>query len=167
MNRFDDHSSTHYYCKNSCAEWFRKFVLSERVLSGDFKVLNVMNSSATSPSQGSSLSTAVAAPANVSYPISHLKYKNNPLKIENYPDWEKLNEEEREFCRVARIQPSVYLRVKAILVMENKKAGFCSYSRARKIAGIDVNKTRLIHNLLLKLELVKASAPKQEDLLLE
>ena len=61
-----------------------------------------------------------------------------------------MNEDEKEFCRVARFQPTVFLRVKTVLLMENEKAGFCNYSRARKIAGIDVNKTRLIHNFLIK-----------------
>lgn len=85
--------------------------------------------------------------------------KNNPLKIENYPDYEKLNDEdEKEFCRVARVQPVVFLRVKSILLLECSKAGFCSYSRARKIAGIDVNKTRLIHNLLVNNATIKATA---------
>ena len=85
--------------------------------------------------------------------------KNNPLKIENYPDYDKLSDEdEKEFCRVARVQPAVFLRVKSILLLECSKAGFCSYSRARKIAGIDVNKTRLIHNLLVNNATIKASA---------
>jgi len=84
--------------------------------------------------------------------------KNNPLKIENYPDYEKLNEDEKEFCRVARVQPVVFLRVKSILLLECNKVGHCSYSRARKIAGIDVNKTRLIHNLLVNNNIIKASA---------
>lgn len=84
--------------------------------------------------------------------------KNNPLKIENYPDYEKLNEDEKEFCRVARVQPTVFLRVKSILLLECNKVGHCTYSRARKIAGIDVNKTRLIHNLLVNNNVIKASA---------
>ncbi len=84
--------------------------------------------------------------------------KNNPLKIENYPEYEKLHDDdEKEFCRAARVQPSVFLRVKSILLLECSKAGHCSYSRARKIAGIDVNKTRLIHNLLVNNNLIKAA----------
>jgi len=84
--------------------------------------------------------------------------KNNPLKIENYPEYEKLqDDEEKEFCRAARVQPSVFLRVKTILLLECSKAGHCSYSRARKIAGIDVNKTRLIHNLLVNNNVIKAN----------
>jgi hypothetical protein len=89
--------------------------------------------------------------------------KNNPLKIENYPDFEKLNEEEKEFCRVARIQPAVLLRVKSILILEYNKTGHCSYSRARKIAGIDVNKTRLIHNLMINSNLIKATSEPQDS----
>ena len=89
--------------------------------------------------------------------------KNNPLKIENYPDFEKLNEEEKEFCRVARIQPAVLLRVKSILILEYNKTGHCSYSRARKIAGIDVNKTRLIHNLMINSNLIKATIEPQDS----
>jgi hypothetical protein len=149
-----------------CQEWFKKFVLSDK----NFKPMSVAQSPVVAASAeadlvlttvASSPPVAVSASAS-SYPASHLKYKNNPLKIENYPDCDKLNEEEKEFCRIARVQPTVYLRVKSILVMENKKAGFCSYARARKIAGIDVNKTRLIHNLMLKLDYVKANPPKDD-----
>ena len=67
-------------------------------------------------------------------------------------------EQEKEFCRKSRrIQTSVYLRVKVILVSEFKKNGACSYSQASKVAGINVNKTRLIHNLLIDKHLIKAS----------
>lgn len=86
-----------------------------------------------------------------------LEVKYNPLKIENYPDSDKLNDDEKEFCSLARIQPVVYLRVKDILIQECNKHGFVTYSKARKIAGIDVNKTRKIHNLMLKLNLIKES----------
>lgn len=145
INRFDDYSRSFCTAKAQCLEWFKKFVIAEKNLN---------------PSESLVKSTK----ANSSYPISHLKYKNNPLKIENYPDSDKLDEDEKEFCRVARVQPTVYLRVKAVLVMENSKAGFCTYSRARKIAGIDVNKTRLIHNLLLKLELIRANPSKENQI---
>ena len=84
-----------------------------------------------------------------------VKHKNNPLKIENYPDYDKLNEDEREFCRVSRIQPAVFLKVKTILITENQKSGQCTYSRARKIAGIDVNKTRVIHSFMISNKLIK------------
>lgn len=148
VNRYEENCFTKI-CRTMCMDWFKKFVISEKNL------LDKIGSNVLT--NGRQVSNSPSA-----YPASHLKYKNNPLKIENYPDSDKLNEEEKEFCRVARIQPTKYLRVKAILVMENKKSGFCTYSRARKIAGIDVNKTRLIHNLLLKLDLIKINST-QED----
>ena len=172
INRYDDNASV-YYCKNLCQDWFKKFVLSDKSYTRVTDFVAAASSPDVSNCLLSNFTTSIetspatppppSLPVNPSaYPASHLKYKNNPLKIENYPECEKLNEDEKEFCRVARVQPSVYLRVKAILVLENKKAGFCSYARARKIAGIDVNKTRLIHNLMLKLEYVRASAAKEE-----
>ena len=54
-------------------------------------------------------------------------------------------------------QPTVYLKAKEIICLENQINGSCSYSRARKIAKIDVNKTRVIHNFMLKVGLIKAS----------
>ena len=113
-------------------DWFKQLVVSE-------KSLNEKKNTFTS-----------------SYQIA---CKNNPLKIENYPEYEKLHDdEEKEFCRAARVQPSVFLRVKSVLLLECSKAGHCSYSRARKIAGIDVNKTRLIHNLLVNNNVIKATS---------
>lgn len=141
VNRYEESSCTKIY-KNMCLDWFKKFVISEK------NILEKISSNLLA--NGRQFSNSPSA-----YPASHLKYKNNPLKIENYPDSDQLNEEEKEFCRIARIQPTKYLRVKAILIMENTKTGVCTYSRARKIAGIDVNKTRLIHNLLIKLDLIK------------
>jgi transcriptional adapter 2-alpha len=88
---------------------------------------------------------------------SQLKYKNNPLKVEDYPENDKLNEEERETCRISRIQPAIFLRVKGILMLEDSLNGHCSYSRARKIAGIDVNRTRVIHTHLVKVGLITAN----------
>ncbi len=162
LNRYDDYSDS-FYCKTICQDWFKKLALSDK----NFKPKYLTNDSNHKENEAEKAQFAdspdISSPKNPSaYPASHLKYKNNPLKIENYPDWEKLDEDEREFCRVARVQPSVYLRVKAILVLENTKAGFCTYARARKIAGIDVNKTRLIHSLLLKLELIKATQPQEQ-----
>jgi transcriptional adapter 2-alpha len=119
---------------DNCKEWLRKFLVQEH---GLFATLNSHNSSSNN---------CVQPPR-----------KHNPLRIENYPESDKLNEEEKEFCRVSRIQPLVYLRVKQILVQECNKAGFVTYSRARKIACIDVNKTRKIHNLLLNLKLITAN----------
>lgn len=86
---------------------------------------------------------------------SLVKHQNNPLKIESYPDYDKLNDDEREFCRVSRVQPAVFLKVKTILITENQKSGQCTYSRARKIAGIDVNKTRVIHSYMISNKLIK------------
>ena len=114
--------------KEKCNEWFKKFVAVEKNLVGER-----VNAS------------------------SHFKFKSLPLKIEHYPDSDKLNDEEKEFCRVTRIQPSVYLRVKEILCLESQTHGSCSYSRARKLAKIDVNKTRVIHNFMLKVGLIRAA----------
>jgi hypothetical protein len=162
INRYDENSGA-YYCKNLCQEWFKKFVMSDKAYKPLNQGANIKDANSNVTNSGDSVSSPppVAAVSASSYPASHLKYKNNPLKIENYPDCEKLNEDEKEFCRIARVQPTVYLRVKAVLILEYKKAGFCSYSRARKIAGIDVNKTRLIHNLMLKLDYIKANPPKE------
>lgn len=161
MNRFDARNSDSNVriAKEQCNEWFRKFVISEKSLMGG----TTNDGSDLTGATVSSTANSVQAPtAPLAYPAAQLKHKHNPLKIENYPDSDKLDEDEKEFCRVARIQPSVYLRVKAILIVENKKAGFCTYSRARKIAGIDVNRTRLIHNLMLKLDLINPNPPKDE-----
>lgn len=142
-------------------DWFRRFVVSERALlpsstNGD----NGESKETTTTVSTSASATETSAP--LCYPASQMKYKNNPLRIEEYPESDKLDEDEKEFCRVARIQPVVYLRVKGVLIAENKKAGFCTYARARKIAGIDVNKCRLIHTLLLKLNLISAVLTKKE-----
>jgi hypothetical protein len=136
LNRYDESVTPNGPALNreQCKDWFIRFVLMEKNLL-DFR-RNVTQSS---------------------YPVSQLKYKNNPLRIENYPDSDKLNDDEKEFCRVARLQPSVYLRVKTILILESNKNGSCSYSRARKIAGIDVNKTRLVHNFMLNHRMIKAT----------
>lgn len=140
-------------------EWFRRFVQAERTLN------NCADDSAIDQSIGSGTgSTNLPSQQPICYPATHMKYKNNPLKVEDYPDCDKLDDDEKEFCRVARVQPLVYLRVKGVLIGENKKAGFCSYARARKIAGIDVNKTRLIHNLLLKLNLITSVLTKKEPI---
>lgn len=77
--------------------------------------------------------------------------------FDNDPEAIKLYDEEKEFCRLSRIQPTVYLRVKQIIILECNKVGHVTYSRARKIASIDVNKTRKIHNFLLHLNLIKAN----------
>lgn len=160
-------------------DWFRRFVMAERTLNGTTtaeetgdtptSTLSIGESTVTSagnPIPGSSTTTTTTATVAtpMCYPATHMKYKHNPLRIEEYPDSDKLDEDEKEFCRVARLQPVVYLRVKAALIGENKKAGFCTYARARKIAGIDVNKTRLIHNFLLKLNLINAALTKSESL---
>lgn len=113
-------------------EWFKQLCISEKSLTVDVKKPQYLTP-------------------------SFIKHKSNPLKIENYPDFDKLNEDEREFCRVSRIQPAVFLKVKTILITENSKSGQCSYSRARKIAGIDVNKTRVIHSYMITNNLIKAS----------
>jgi len=115
--------------REKCKEWFKRFVIVEK---------NLVDKTNVSVS-------------------SHTKFKNVPLKIEHFPESEKLNDEEKEFCRVTRIQPTVYLKAKEVIYAENQINGSCSYSRARKIAKIDVNKTRVIHNFMLKVGLIKAS----------
>jgi transcriptional adapter 2-alpha len=124
---------------DNCKEWLRKLLMQE---------------------QEYGLAAGIGCLASTNQQQSQQQQqprKYNPLKIENYPESDKLNDEEKEFCRVSRIQPLVYLRVKQILVQECNKAGFVTYSRARKIACIDVNKTRKIHNLLLNLKFIKAN----------
>jgi hypothetical protein len=142
--------------KQQCQDWFKNFVLIEKNM--NVQKIEPMTSSTVNTNNTNNNISSENNTQNIPY---YLKYKNNPLKIENYPDFEKLGEEEKEFCRVARFQPTVYLRVKTILSMENSKAGFCNYSRARKIAGIDVNKTRLIHNYMLKNNQLNLTPPNQ------
>lgn len=143
-------------------EWFRKFAINEKILTGIVTESPSTETIESTTNIIASTTPTTATTVPICYPVTHMKYKNNPLRIEDYPDCDKLDEDEKEFCRVARIQPVVYLRVKAVLIGENRKVGFCTYARARKIAGIDVNKTRLIHNLLLKLNLINAVQPKNE-----
>ena len=132
----------------NCKEWIKKFINEEREFENFiFNDKIYINDIATASNSTQSTSASL---------ISQQKYKNNPLKIENYPEADKLNDEEKEFCRLSRIQPTVYLRVKQIIILECNKAGYVTYSRARKIASIDVNKTRKIHNFLLHLNLIKA-----------
>ena len=50
-----------------CREWFKQLVMSEKALN---------ETKATLP-----------------YHVAYFKYKNNPLKIENYPDYENLDEQ--------------------------------------------------------------------------
>jgi transcriptional adapter 2-alpha len=119
--------------KNQLKEWFKQLCASEKGLE-----TNKMTST-------------------LSQAQNFIKNKNNPLKIENYPGFDKLNEDEKEFCRVSRIQPAVFIKVKTILITEMQKTGHCSYSRARKIAGIDVNRTRVIHSYMISNKLIKAS----------
>ena len=161
-----------------CLDWFRQFVVAERSRLPPSAIAAVIPTQSSAPSSalaprpggvasheatrtiesGDTVATVAPPPPPPTtkpapkYFVS--KYKNNPLPIESYPDADKLDEEEKEFCRVARVQPAVYLRVKAVLMLENARSGSCNYSKARKIAGIDVNKTRLIHSLLLKKALI-------------
>lgn len=163
-NRCHDESSKSFHLqqqinREQCREWFKRFVILERNLEADTLTTSrvdpasISNSALATASSSSSL--VVSAPAHA---VRALKNQQNPLKIENYPDVEKLDEDEKELCRVARIRPTVYLRVKAILLLENTKAGFCNYSRARKIAGIDVNKTRVIHTFMVNHNHIKCQS---------
>lgn len=85
IGRVDDFSCAEAIEMNKmkCMEWFRKFVIVEK---------NLVDKTNTVSSQ--------------------FKFKNVPLKIEAFPESDKLDEEEKEFCRVTRIQPTTYLRVK-------------------------------------------------------
>lgn len=124
-------------------EWFKQMCISEKSMS--------------SSSISNLISDITKKPLTQFQAQTLIKHKNNPLQIENYPDFDKLNEDEKEFCRVSRIQPAVFLKVKTVLMIENQKAGQCTYSRARKIAGIDVNKTRVIHSYMINNKLIRVS----------
>ena len=137
----------------NCKEWIKRFISEEREMEIMSKPA-VLNNENFNNENSTSTSVIMSSTASL---ISQQKYKNNPLKIENYPEADKLNDEEKEFCRVSRIQPTVYLNCKHILILECNKVGYVTYSRARKIASIDVNKTRKIHNFLLHLNLIKAN----------
>jgi hypothetical protein len=148
----------------NCQEWIKKFIIDEKEVESISRPALTANNcvtsnvtTETSVSTTPTTTTATVVMSSTASLISQQKYKNNPLKIENYPEADKLNDEEKEFCRVSRIQPIVYLRVKQILILECNKVGYVTYSRARKIASIDVNKTRKIHNFLLHLNLIKAN----------
>lgn len=140
----------------NCKEWIKKFINEEKEIENVLKPSTSINSNNNNIANSSSSSSTAIMSSTASL-ISQQKYKNNPLKIENYPEADKLNDEEKEFCRLSRIQPTVYLRVKQIIILECNKVGFVTYSRARKIASIDVNKTRKIHNFLLHLNLIKSN----------
>lgn len=141
----------------NCKEWLKKLVLDEKE---KFKI-SLLSGVESEITNDNSFGDLVVKPQIKSTQsasmISQQKHKNSPLKIENYPEADKLNDEEKEFCRVSRIQPIVYLRVKEILILDCNKNGYVTYTRARKIASIDVNKTRKIHNFLLHLNLIKAT----------
>ena len=137
----------------NCKEWIKRFISEEREMEIMSKPA-VLNNENFNNENSTSTSVIMSSTASL---ISQQKYKNNPLKIENYPEADKLNDEEKEFCRVSRIQPTVYLNCKHILILECNKVGYVTYSRAIKIASIDVNKTRKIHNFLLHLNLIKAN----------
>ena len=64
--------------------------------------------------------------------------------------YEKLLADERELCSIARVQPDVYLDLKTLLISENKKSGFVKLAQARQLLKIDVNKTKKIHEYLVK-----------------
>jgi transcriptional adapter 2-alpha len=64
--------------------------------------------------------------------------------------YEKLSGAEKELCSVARVLPEVYIDIKHLLISENKKCGSVKLAQARQLLKIDVNKTKKIHEFLIK-----------------
>lgn len=80
-----------------------------------------------------------------------------PLEIIGLPDYEKLNEKERQFCSTVRLFPSNFLEFRQTLINESDKRGSLRLCDARKLMKIDVNKTRKLYDMLVAEGLVKAS----------
>lgn len=65
------------------------------------------------------------------------------------PNYDKLNEDERQLCSNIRIIPDAYFAYKKNLTAENAKIGYLRLADARRLVKIDVNKTRVLYDFLL------------------
>ncbi|XP_059610313.1 transcriptional adapter 2A isoform X1 [Phlebotomus argentipes] len=77
------------------------------------------------------------------------KYNPMPMNIIGLSGYEKLSEEEREFCSNLRLQPDVFFTHRETLVSANAVLGYLPLSEARKLLKIDVNKTRKLYDYLV------------------
>ncbi|XP_003738272.2 transcriptional adapter 2-alpha [Galendromus occidentalis] len=73
-----------------------------------------------------------------------------PLAIENFPNFEKLSPQEKEFCSTLRLAPSSFLSMRNQLLAECRKSEGLRLSRAREVCNIDVNKTKRLYDFLLE-----------------
>ncbi|BFZ18405.1 hypothetical protein BsWGS_21444 [Bradybaena similaris] len=71
------------------------------------------------------------------------------LKIDEFPDYEKLSPAERELCSEARLPPQAYLQFSRLLISECLKLGHLRLAQARTLIKIDVNKTRKLYDFLI------------------
>lgn len=82
--------------------------------------------------------------------MSLLRKKASPIEVIGLPSYEKLSDDERALCSIARILPASYLEYKKLLITENTKIGYLRLADARRLIKIDVNKTRQIYDFLLR-----------------
>jgi len=73
-----------------------------------------------------------------------------PLDIVGLPDFQRLNQQERNLSSELRILPTEFARLRGILVDESNKRGGVLLSEARPLLRIDVNKTRRMFDFLVK-----------------
>lgn len=78
-----------------------------------------------------------------------------PLDIIDLPDYNLLSQKEKDLCSNIRLIPQNYLEIKRLFMLENDKLGSLKLLDARRIAKIDVNKTRKIYDFLVKEGFVK------------
>ncbi|XP_014216906.1 transcriptional adapter 2-alpha [Copidosoma floridanum] len=76
--------------------------------------------------------------------------KASPIKVYGLLGYNKLSSNEKNLCSVIRVVPEAYINYKLLLMNENKKCGFVKLAEARQLLKIDVNKTKKIHELLVK-----------------
>lgn len=66
------------------------------------------------------------------------------------PQYDKLNNDERQLCSQIRVIPDAYLIYKKILISENLKMGYLRLADARRLIKIDVNKTRVMYDFFFE-----------------
>lgn len=79
-----------------------------------------------------------------------VKRKSTPLNIIGLPNYDKLNDDERELCSTIRIIPDAYFNYKKLLMAENEKIGYLRLADARRLIKIDVNKTRVMYDFFFE-----------------
>lgn len=81
-----------------------------------------------------------------------------PLDISSSAKYDELDENEKTLCSVLRLQPTVYLNIKEILVKEQAKNKHVKRSLARSIIKIDVNKTSKLYDYFLARKLISTTS---------